>query len=96
MPDFDLAQLCHSVVDSDDLCLEEFTCSVMPAWEESIEAQMGFAPELCQKLRELHEFSKSATRKQTRNHSKKMAKKMAAARTAPQFSMQRDVLLKFD
>ena len=57
--------------------MKELQYSTQVAWEDTIEAKVAlatFPPDLCNQLRELHNYSLTATRKQTRNMAKKMAK----------------------
>jgi hypothetical protein len=97
----DLEQFMSRVEGPRGHTLDEFTSSPLTAWEATVEGQLaegaGFSDEICGRLRELNEFSRSATKKQVRNFSKKLAKKMTSDRTTPKFStIQRDVTLKFD
>ena len=97
----DLDQFITRVEAPFDHTLDEFIVTPLKRWEETVEGQLaegaGFSQELCAKLRDLNEFSRTATKKQTRNYSKKIAKKMVGDRTAPKFTKTtRQVTVNFD
>jgi hypothetical protein len=77
--------------------LNDFVLSTEVPWQETPEGLLGFEPEVQQKLIELHEFSKTSTRKQTRNHAKKVAKQIKADKTKPKFAkVDREITVRFD
>ena len=97
----DLSGFIATVCPDSRLSLDEFRYSVIPEWSETTEARVaegcGFDQQLCRKLQQLHDFSKTATKKQTRNYSKKLAKQIAAARTRQVFSIRKgEVSVSFD
>lgn len=93
----DLHNFIHRVEQPQIADLNDFITTTEIPWHNTPEAMLDFEPEVQQKLQELNEFSKSATRKQTRNQAKKLAKQIQADKTKPKFSMvPREVTITFD
>lgn len=77
--------------------LNDFVHTTDIPWDETPEAMLGFDEAVNEKLQELHDFSKTATKKQTRNQAKKLAKQITTDKTKAKFSMvPREVTIRFD